>query len=158
MQENILDLIEIYFGSEKTTARPFKFHEDDKGNLIEPKKAITSCPNCGHGNEIDLDNFFPGEKIVIQCPECGFGFYESDIIENNNDVPLDANQSTVSIDYAELEKDILSALSDDKESISIENKYNNNIVIDESEDVQSLKLDHPFIDPIEMGTFVIDEI
>lgn len=161
----MFDLIDVHFGSEKTTARPYEFDQDDQGNLIKATKAITSCPNCGHGNDVDLTIFFEGEEIIIKCNECGFGYFKE--WEANDDIPLNANSSYVNVDYSDIEKDILSVLNEenteedvkkDNKSKIIKNDYSGNITIDESNDIQTLKSDCPFIDPIEMGTFVIDEI
>lgn len=157
MEQNVYDLVEVTFGDKKTTARPFEFEKDSKDNLVKPLKAITSCPSCGHGNEVDMSNW-SGGILNAKCHNCGVG-------EEHVNNSLNANHNTVSVS---LEQDILNALNSlddskqDMKPIIRKDKgikgRDSKITIDSSNDVGSLKAECPFIDPIAMKTFILDEI
>ena len=150
----ILDLITIYFGDQETQARPFDFSKDSKGDLLRPIKASTSCPHCGHGQEVDLENWTHG-AIGVQCTNCGAG--DNYFLEQS--LNKDANSTTIEVDRSDLEKELEEDLSTDintGESIVIE--ANNSITIDDSNDVSSLKSACPFIDPIELGLIQIEQV
>lgn len=154
MEQNVYDLVEVTFGDKKTTARPFEFEKDSKDNLVKPLKAITSCPSCGHGNEIDMSNW-TGGILNARCHNCGVG-------EEHVNNSLNANHNTVSVS---LEQDILNALDD--QSITemkpivrtggIKTRESK-ITIDSSSEVGSLKAECPFVDPIALNLIEIDEI
>lgn len=151
-EQTIFDLIEIYFGDEKTAARPFEFSQDDDGNLIKALKASTSCPYCGHGQTVDLNGWIGG-AIGVKCENCGAG--DSYFVEQPE--RSDANFTTVGIDRSEIQSAIESELSEDNnESIVVE--PNNSITIDDSNDVQTLKSGCAFVDPIELGLMTIESI
>lgn len=160
MQENILDLITVKFGDSETTARPYKFLEDDKGNLVKATLASTSCPDCGHGIDVDVE-YWHGGDLHATCDNCGSGMdYYSKPQDN-----IDANASTVFVDknIRSIEDDILDALKDevDEESkIDEEPKIGDTgkIKIDMPTDIKSVENDCPFVDPIDLGLFVLDEI
>lgn len=153
--ENQFDLIEVRFGNELTQARPYQFDQDENGNLIKPIKASTICPHCGHGNEVDLSNW--GYEIIsLKCTNCGAG--EEDFVEPPK--TLDANSTTVNIER-DIEKEIIEALSDGpekpkREMIDPVNK--GSIEIDNSAEIETLKSSCPFVDPIELGKYVLDEL
>ena len=151
--ENLFDLIEVRFGTELIHARPFDFEADEKGDLVKALKASTSCPFCGHGNEVDLSSWHGG-TISVKCVNCGAG--DEDFSEP--EYSIDANSDTVYVDR-KTEQAILEALegvgSNDGIDIS---KNNNSITIDSSEEVETLKSGCPFVDPIQLGIYTLDEV
>lgn len=154
--QTIFDLIIIYFGEEETTARPFEFLTDDNDDLIKPIKASTSCPYCGHGQEVDLTYWTEG-PIGVQCTECGAG--DNYFVEQPENI--DANSDTVNVDRSKIQSELEAELSDDEEEPdkkSITVKNSGSITIDESEDVETLKSNCPFVDPIDLGLIEIEEI
>lgn len=143
MEKTIFDLVEVKFGDKVTTARPYEFEQDKKGNFIKAIKAITTCPNCGHGEVVNLD-----DGLQVKCSNCNFGsdkyfdrdpsLYSEDVIINN------------------AQEEIINLL-EDRPAIKV-NSNTSTITIDKSNDVQSLVSNCPFIDPIEIGLFTKDEI
>jgi len=174
--KNPLDLISVRFGDEITQARPFDFLTDEEGDLIRPSKAITSCPYCGHGNEINLldDHTLTiknGETIIeAWCSNCGAGNsswqYTDGYSLNSNIDTVSVNRDTSYIDkdiddldrdVSDIEREVLESLYED-DTPKIKTNSSGSITIDESKEVQTLKSNCPFVDPVQMGTFVIDEI
>jgi len=156
--ESLFDLIEVYFSGEVIQARPYEFDRDENGDLICPTKASTSCPFCGHGNIVNLTGWQPGCTVNAQCENCGAGESSFDYPDSYS---LNSNIDTVSVerDIGDIEKEILESLNEEEEDApKINIKTKGSITIDTSSDVQTLKSDCPFVDPIQMGTFVLDEV
>lgn len=146
MPQSIYDLIEVYFGNEVIMARPYSFTEDANGDLINAKLASTSCPKCGHGVIVKL---ILGRKAI--CENCNYG-RDDDILNDDEyqEVPF-INQHDDDEDD-DLEEEMMKLLKDDDGISGIRDT----ITIDEQSG--NLKTSCPFIDPIELGTFVKDEI
>jgi len=143
-EKTIYDLIEIRFGKERVLARPFEFDQDKDGNLLCASKAITTCPNCGHGQEVYLGT----DDIVIECDNCGFG-------KDAYKVDPQLYAEDVSVDRSLIEDEILNILNEEKKPEGIKTNTKSITVDEES---GSLKSSCPFRDPIEMGLFITDEL
>lgn len=151
MPQNIFDMIEVYFGNEKITARPFSFTENEHGDFIEPTLASTTCPKCGHGVTIKL---LYGINAV--CENCNYGSsgqnLNSSVLETDVRETISSIPSLNQIIEDDLETQMMKLLNDDKGISAIKNT----ITIDEKSG--TLKTSCPFIDPIELGLFTTDEI
>lgn len=144
MPENMFDLIPVRFGDKDTYARPYSFTQDSEENFLTPIKGITTCPYCGHGQEI---NFKDNTILNIKCANCGAGNEEPDNINKNTNITNDINVD-------DIETEILAAF----ENNGITPNVKASITIDDDNDIQTLKSSCPFIDPVELGLFQIDEL
>jgi hypothetical protein len=154
-ETTLLDLITVYFGVEETQARPFDFSKDSNGDLVKALKASTSCPYCGHGQEVNLEGWYGG-AIGVKCKECGAG--EDFFVEQPDN--LDANFATIEINKSNIQSEIEAELKDDEINTgkSIVINATKSIKIDESKEVQTLMANCSFIDPIELGLMEIEKV
>lgn len=162
MVENMFDMIPVRFGDRETLARPFDFIQDADENFVAPIKGITTCPYCGHGQEVDLQGKVGGDVINLKCFNCGAG--EEDFIEPEK-TPLQPSADIIvdngpleDMNSSDIEKEILAALAEGDEEQGISPDLKVSITIDEDQEIQTLKSSCPFIDPIELGLFQIDEL
>lgn len=169
MEKSMFDLITVRFADKYTDARPFEFFKDSEDNFIAPAKAITSCPFCGHGQEVDLSYVEDFENISVVCANCNAG----NEVKEFNDPELSQNPSSDIVietpkqyqDADDVEAEILAALAEEDLAIisedgeeSYKTSMKESITIDDSQEIQSLKSSCPFVDPIKLETFQLDEL
>lgn len=73
-------LIDLLINGKSATGRPIAFDSDvvDQrsmtngfGKLVKPSKAVSTCPDCGHAIEIDLNFTDPPFPVIIyDCQRC----------------------------------------------------------------------------------------
>lgn len=145
-------MVPVKFGDEETQGRPFLFNQDEDGNFTSVEKAVTTCPKCGHGQEFHV---MEGVVANVKCDNCGYG----DEIYLEPTVPPLYSEEVVVENAESLQKEILSILNE--EDSGEEPKISTNestVTIDYNDEAESLKSSCPFVDPIELGTFVRDAI
>jgi hypothetical protein len=180
---SLFDLIVVKFGVDNETyARPFEFEFGSGPDPIKVNKISTTCPNCGAGNIIDVSDYNITEEnndgqFGVSCEECGMGedtVNEAEEVktEESKDIEVSPELKEVLNDAygchpsiqvnrnPEVPAGLKAAEKEDEipipsvpvrtDKIQTEDKVN--------ADEQGLGATCEFIDPIEMGTFEIDEI
>ena len=128
--ENVFEIVSIKFGSKESNGRPFEFNLDNKGDIISPKTYITSCPECGHGVNV---NYYDIGKAC--CDNCGLGIENIDINNVNNEDIEEEIDNEINIEEDDDIDDIDDIIKD---------------IIGESDG------DCDFIDPIETGLMSLE--
>lgn len=69
------DMLNVRVGDQTVLARPYETVVDRDSGKEYPSKAVTTCPVCGHGINIDirLDQILTGVSPVAACDNCGAG-------------------------------------------------------------------------------------
>lgn len=155
MEKNMYDLVTIFFGDIETQARPFEFTKDDDDNFIEPCKAITTCPKCGHGQEV----FINGSDSVFfaTCDNCNLGYEEveyEDIEDEDTEDEENRVENTNSIEIQEIKEKLSRNLYKEK----CINSISSNIKVEKSDDIEVLTSGCTFVDPISLGTFNLEDL
>ena len=149
MEKNIFDLIKVSFGDRIVDARPFDFTQDENGNFIKCSKAITTCPECGHGQEVYINDGDYDEPYQSVCENCGLGTYDVNDEDNNIHEDTYINENTDSPN-----NDIKITKNDDNGIKPLQSK----IAISKKDEVEVLVSGCTFVDPIELGLIEIEEI
>ena len=145
---NMYDLIYVKFNDVRLQARPIEFSYDKDKNPLNPSKYITTCPNCGCLCEIFIDGILETD-IQVGCQGCSYGLDKCSTIETVDIIQKEAKNEIV-VNKSGFKKNsndfggVNFAIETEKRSIIID-------------DNNSLSSGCPFIDPIEMGTFKVDE-
>lgn len=154
MTENIYDLVYVKFNDIRLQARPVDFSFDKNQNPLQPLKYTTTCPGCGALCEI-LVNGILVEDTQVGCQECTFGLDQATVVKSEPvtvekiiEVQKEKNEIVVNkSEFAKNSNDFSGrnfALETDKKSIMID-------------DNDALSSSNPFVDPIALGTFKVDE-
>ncbi len=69
---NPYNLVEVRFKKTVVHARPVEFVFDTAGQPIKATKLVTTCPNCGAYNEIDVSTIIITEDVILNrnCSQC----------------------------------------------------------------------------------------
>lgn len=173
---SLFDLIVVNFGDDETYARPFEFEFGSGPDPVKINKISTTCPGCGAGNIIDVSGYNITEEnkdsqLSISCEECGLGkdtvdeVVEVEEVIEVNSAPVVKNEATCNQSIQvnrNPEVPVGLAKSVEKEEIPMPSvpirvdKIQTDDKVDADE--QGLSATCEFIDPVEMGTFEIDEI
>lgn len=157
--KTVFDLMEVIFGNEETVGRPFEFTEDGDGNFVEAIKVITSCPNCGHGQEVMIIS--DKRPIPASCDNCGLGenYLDAEISVESKVIidDIDVNMQNVEHDPEEVAKMMMALANSESRTDSIKGN-SGSIDIDTTDEVEILVSSCAFVDPIELGKFEVEEI
>jgi len=157
---NLFDHVPIFIETEEVEGRPYDFEFLSDGTPVRIRKIVTSCPFCGQGNDIDVedltDGLYDGRSFEWQCNICKrgkVGLYIDDL--DDEYIDIDVHQNFIEEDNKENENEELEKMVQKRPDESITSKRDS-VTIDD--DTGTLKATCAFVDPIELGRFVIDEL
>jgi len=167
---SIYDLILVKMKNLDVYARPCGFEYDSDSNPVKITKAVTTCPSCGGYNEIVMpDNYIEGDVIDHKCTVC-----DEIVIQSDEHIKVEIKNQPVMVEkkkkgptVKEINKKPIIKIQENKVIESIpKNQEKSSIVIEKVEigsivteaNENGLKPNCTFVDPIALGSFVVDEI